>query len=122
MLLAFDKSNQSKYLYNDKLKTLVYNINPYLIVSENTIITKTRIPISNIPKMDGGNQPREGGYLILTTEEKNELIKTYPEVSRFIRRLTGSNEFLNNLDRWCIWVKENEVEMAKKIEELKIGG
>ena len=115
-----NKSNQSKYLYNDKLKTLVYNINPYLIVSENTIITKTRIPISNIPKMDGGNQPREGGYLILTTEEKNELIKTYPEVSRFIRRLTGSNEFLNNLDRWCIWVKENEVEMAKKIEELKI--
>ncbi|MBU1658465.1 N-6 DNA methylase [bacterium] len=113
-------SNQFKYLYNDKLKTLVSNINPYLVVGENTIITKTRIPISNIPKMDGGNQPREGGYLILTTEEKNELIKTYPEVSRFIRRLTGSNEFLNSLDRWCIWVKENEVEMAKKIEALKI--
>ena len=113
-------SNQFKYLYNDKLKTLVSNINPYLVVGENTIITKTRIPISNIPKMDGGNQPREGGYLILTTEEKNELTTTYPEVSKFIRKLIGSNEFLNSLDRWCIWVKENEVDIAKNIEALKI--
>lgn len=112
-------SNQVKYLYNDKIKTLVSNINPYLVVGQNTIITKTRIPISNIPKMDGGNQPREGGYLILTTEEKNDLTTTYPEVSRFIRKLIGSNEFLNSIDRWCIWVKENEVDIASKAEPLK---
>lgn len=34
--------------------------------------------------------------------------------------MIGSNEFLNSLDRWCIWVKENEVDIAKNIEALKI--
>lgn len=112
-------STQPKYFYSDKVKNLVANINPYLAVGTNTIITKTRIPISNIPKMDGGNQPREGGYLILTTEEKNELLEGSPEISRFIRRLTGSNEFLNNIERWCIWVQADEVSIANKIEPLR---
>lgn len=45
--------------------------------------------------MIGGNQPREGGYLILNEIEKNKLSSEYPGISRFFRKLVGNTEFVN---------------------------
>jgi len=69
--------------------------------------------------MDGGNQPREGGNLILNDDEKNELVKNFPETNSFIRRLAGSREFLNNISRWCIWISVDEIESAQSIIPIK---
>lgn len=113
-------SKEAKFLFSDKNKIYANNINAYLSIGHDIIVTKRRNTLSNIPKMDGGNQPREGGHLILNTEEKNTLVKNFPEIERFIKRLTGSNEYLNSIERWCIWIKSDEVNIAYNIEPLKI--
>lgn len=112
-------TEKHKTIYSGNIKINVDNINPYLAKGKNIVITKRRNPLSAIPKMDGGNQPREGGNLILNNDEKNELIKKFPEASPFIKKLSGSSEFLNNTLRWCIWIGANELESAQKIYPIK---
>lgn len=112
-------TEKHKTIYSGNIKINVDNINPYLAKGKNIVITKRRNPLSAIPKMDGGNQPREGGNLILNNDEKNELIKKFPEATPFIKKLSGSSEFLNNTLRWCIWISANELESAQKIYPLK---
>lgn len=68
--------------------------------------------------MIGGNQPREGGYLILSDKEKSNLLEQYPDAVSYIKRLVGTREMLNDLIRWCIWIEENQVDSALKIPEL----
>jgi len=112
-------TEKHKTIYSGNIKINVDNINPYLAKGKNIVIIKRRNPLSAIPKMDGGNQPREGGNLILNNDEKNELIKKFPEASPFIKKLSGSSEFLNNTLRWCIWISANELESAQKIYPIK---
>ena len=112
-------NNIKKILYSDDKKISGDNINPYLIIGNTILITKSRSTLSKIPKMEGGNQPREGGHFILSKTEKEIFIKNYPDTIKFIRKLTGSNEFLNNIERWCIWIKAEQVEEAEKIDILK---
>ena len=77
--------------------------------------------------MNFGNMPADGGKLILSTEEKDELVRRQPNAEKFIKRLIGAEDFINGKQRWCIWLyKENEKEylaipeFKKRIQELKI--
>lgn len=52
-----------KYLYeNDKVKK-ANNINPYLIDAPNVYIESHSSPLCNVPKMDFGSMPNDGGFL-----------------------------------------------------------
>ncbi len=111
--------NKKKFLFDGNRKIFGENINPYLTIGNSIIISKRGKTLSKLPKMEGGNQPREGGHFILSNEEKIDFVKKYPEAKIFIRRLIGSNEFLKNIERWCIWIKENQLDKALKINVLK---
>lgn len=56
-----------------------------------------------VPEMTKGSQPTDGGYLILSGEERSELIAKHPELDEVIRPFVGGREFLNGGDRWCLW-------------------
>ena len=51
-----------------------------------------------------GNKPTDGGYLFLTEEEKNELLKKEPLAEKVIKQVLGSEEFINNKKRYCLWL------------------
>ena len=77
--------------------------------------------------MNFGNMPADGGKLILSDEERTELIEKEPDADRFIHPLIGAEDFINGKRRWCIWLyNEDEKEymaipqFKKRIEELKI--
>jgi hypothetical protein len=53
-----------------------------------------------------GNKPSDGGHLILTSDEKKEIIAKEPEAEKFIKCYIGSIEFINGLERYCIWLKD----------------
>jgi len=82
----------------------VQNINPYLVDAPDVLLKKRRKPIQSTPEIALGSIPYDGGNLILTPEEKLELIKANPKVSPYIRPLMGSKEFINNHERYCIWL------------------
>ncbi len=98
----------TKRLFANGESKIVSNINPYLISADNTIITGFSNPIAKVPEMSFGSMPNDGGYLLLEKNEKEELINSDNECSRFIHRIYGSQEFIRDEERYCIWIEDNE--------------
>lgn len=107
-------------LYSSDFAQDVTNISPYLTATKNTYIHKRTKPLSKLPEMAYGNQPIEGGFLILTPDEKDQLISEDRRSSKFIMPLIGGNEFLKNQERWCIWIEDSELKEALSIVPIKI--
>ena len=112
-------SNRPKLLFDGKLKKVASNINASLINFPNIIIEKRKLALSRLPKISDGSGALDGGNLVLSEFEKNELLNQYPEAIKLIRQLMGSEEFINNLVRWCLWIDDNDLELAKSIMPIK---
>lgn len=114
-------SEKTLYDYPDikgePVKNAVANINPYLIDAPDLIITKRRSQISGENEMCKGNQPTDGGNLILSTDEKEALIAAEPLAEQYIRPFVGAEEFINGKTRWCLWF--HGVPDVKRNHDLK---
>lgn len=108
-----------KLLYSFDKKRIVNNINPYLSSSDNIIIRKKSAPLSSLPKMSYGSKPVDGGNLILSTIEKDDLLLQYPQAKIFIKKLVGADEFIYGSERWCLWIEDNHLEEALLITPIK---
>ena len=80
------------------------NINPYLFEGPNILIGTHRKPICDVPTMRAGGKSTDGNNLILTTEEKDELLRTDPQAEKFIRPFMNGKDFINRKYRWCLWL------------------
>ncbi|MEW6118643.1 MAG: DNA methyltransferase [Pseudomonadota bacterium] len=81
------------------------NINPYLIDAPNIILpSRTQTP-PGLPQLIKGSQPTDGGHLILTEEEKAELLSAEPAAEKWLRVYMGGDELINGHHRWCLWLK-----------------
>ena len=115
---------QPKYLFEyehikgEPLRVQARRINPYLVDAADVLISKRGKPISKVPIMKFGNQPIDGGGFILTLEEKEELLATSPESAKYIRPFFGSVEFLNNIKRYCLWLKDANPAELKQIPTI----
>lgn len=114
-------NGKKKILYIDGVAKSVSNINAYLIESDSNVIVKTtRKNLNNdLPEMPKGNMPYDGGNLILSEEEKNSLIKEYPESGRFIRKFVNAKSFINDLKQYCLWIGTIDLEEAIRIPPIK---
>ena len=108
-----------KFIYTELNIRQVSNINPYLIEGPNLCIFPRMSALSSIPKMIRGSQPTDGGNLILSPIDKVNLINTYPDSKYFIKRYVGADDFLNNKERWCLWIKEEDLSKALEIPLIK---
>lgn len=82
----------------------VRNINSYLVEGDDTFILTRSTPICSVSKMNYGSMPIDNGHLILTDDEKIDLLKTEPFSEPMLRPYTGGYEFINNKKRWCLWL------------------
>ena len=82
------------------------NINAYLLDAENVLIGKrTRPLIASAQPMQKGNIPTDGGFLSkISSEEAAHIRATDPTAAKYLRRLVGAKELIENLDRWCLWL------------------
>lgn len=83
---------------------MVKNINPYLAEAPNLLVQKRSYPLAALPQMRCGNKPTDDGNLLLNDDEKAVLLKYEPAVAKFIYRFVGSEEFINGISRWCLWL------------------
>jgi hypothetical protein len=113
------KSQKPKYLYTKQARHEVKNINAYLVNGGDTIVEKRQSPLSKLSNISTGNIPYDGGNLILSTEEKDELISRYPEAKVFIKNLSGSKEYINDLTRYCLWIENDNLALALLIPPRK---
>jgi len=82
------------------------NINPYLIDAASIILPSLSKSICSAPQIVFGSMANDGGNLFITGEERELLVKEYPEMRPYIRQFLGADEFINNISRWCLWLKE----------------
>ncbi len=106
VIIGFSKSERAaKHIYlKDGQLIPAKNINGYLLDAPNIFIDNRKKPLCNVPEMIKGSQPTDGGHLILSTEERNELLAKHPQIEPFIHRYIGSDEFINNKYRYCLWL------------------
>jgi hypothetical protein len=114
------KSSALKSIFNEKSLYQTTNISPYLLSGTNLIVYKRLNPLSkNLPQMSYGNKPADGGHLILSDNEKIELVNSHPESTHFIKPFLGSNEVINKIARWCLWISDDESAKAMEIPEIR---
>jgi N-6 DNA Methylase len=102
------------------------NISPYLVEGSDGVVQSRSAPISPVPEIMFGNMPNDGGHLLLTDSQRNDLLKKEPDARKFIRPFLGSQEFINGTRRWCLWLQDAppaEIralpEVMKRVESVK---
>ena len=66
-----------------------------------------------------GSKGTDGGNLMLEPGERDLLIAVAPAAEPFIKGILGSAEFINGQDRYCIWVDDDDWDVARAIPELE---
>ena len=107
-----------RHLYDNEVVRSVQNISPYLVATESVIVSKRSTSLSGLSTMQSGNKPTDGGNLILSSDERLEIINASPLSAQYIKRYVGSREIINGGDRWCIWIDDVDVDHAKSIPEF----
>ena len=121
VIIGFSQINfQEKIIYDNNKISKASNINPYLIDAPNIVISSRSKPISDVPKMLLGNKPADGGNLIISYEEKKEILKKEPNLLNFIKRYVGADDYINNKVRYCFWLKNANPNDLKHSNELMI--
>lgn len=93
-------------------------INAYLVPGANVAVEKAARPLGGQSEMTKGNQPTDGGHLLLTRDEVAALGLSLEQRSRFIRRIYGSAEFIRGLERYCLWLEDRHLIEALGIEAI----
>ena len=120
---SIGSSNAPKKIYDNAKEIIAHNINGYLIDAENVFIDSINTPLCSVPSMIVGNRPADGGNLIIEDEDYDAFIQAEPTAKKYIKRLMGSVEFINNKKRWCLWlvgISPSELKsMPKVLERVK---
>jgi hypothetical protein len=116
---------QPKRIYNpDGTIETAKNINAYLLDGPNVFVGSRNKPICNVPEMTTGNRASDGGNLIIEDCDYNDFITKEPQAQKYIKRFVGSDEFINNKKRYCLWlVDADPIEIIKLplvVERIKL--
>ncbi len=82
------------------------NINPYLVDGPDVVLTNRTTPLFDVPQMRWGNKPTDGGNLILTAEEAEEVVASHPQIRPYVRPFISGGDFIDGVTRFCLWLKD----------------
>ena len=82
----------------------VKNISPYLTDGPDTAVSNRSQPVCDVPEIGIGNKPIDGGHYLFTPEKKAAFLEKEPAAEPHFRRWYGAQEFLQGIERWCLWL------------------
>ena len=94
------------------------HINGYLVDGPDVLIESRTGPLCDVPPIVFGSMPNDGGNLLLNPEEKQELLRQCPEAKRFVKRFVGSEEFINGIERWCLWLVDASPDELRRMKPV----
>ena len=115
--LASNKKTSIK-LYSENQIRIVSHLNGYLLEAPDISIGRLPSPISELPPICKGSMARDDGNLLLDEYEKDELLQNYPQVARAIKPFIGAAEYLRSINRYCLWMNEDDYKEFKDIPEI----
>ena len=105
----------------EPIETQAKQINPYLVDAPTVLIEKRRKPLCvGVPEMNFGSKPTDGGHLLLSQEEADAILQTDPIAAKYIRPFLGSEEFINGVERYCLWLKDSTAADRKASPEIQL--
>jgi hypothetical protein len=104
----------------ETIEKKVDNINAYLVSGNNVIVEKTLKPLNALPEMVRGNMPYDGGNLLMSADEVLALNLSKEQHARFTKRIFGSAEFIQGLQRFCLWVEDEFLDEVMDIDSIRI--
>ena len=94
-------------------KTAVKNISPYLTDGSALAVAAASQPMCNQTPMIRGSMPTDGGNLLMTYDEKEDLVNKNPSAAKWVKQYMGGSEFIKNDLRYCLWLVDATPEEIK---------
>jgi hypothetical protein len=114
----FDVPRKTLTDYEDPVRpTQIFpaNISPYLVEGSDRALTNRSKPLCDVPEIGIGNKPIDGGHYLFTPEEKRDFLRREPQAEPFFKRWYGSEEFINGIERWCLWLGDCPPDQLRKM-------
>ena len=126
-----ERIGQKEIYINEKQRINADNINGYLLDAPNIFIEKRMKPLCNVPQLCLGGQPIDDGNLILTEEEKDQLLSIEPQAASLLRPFMMGKDFINRSQRYCLWLMgadpallrscRNVMARVQKVKQFRMG-
>ena len=114
-----NKNESNKRLFNEAIhvERSTKAINPYLAEGNSIIVPRTTTPPNGFPEVLFGSMPRDGGYLNFDRNIAETIRRDYPEAAHFVKRYMGSQELIQDIERYCLWIDDNldDIDIANSV-------
>ena len=94
------------------------NINPYLVDAADLVLSRRSSPLCAAPSLAYGSKPADGGNLLFSATERADFLNKEPAAAQYIKRFMGSEEFINNIERYCLWLADCPPDKLRKMPEV----
>ena len=121
--LEGNQKQKQLFFYDDisaePKQLIVGNINPYLVEAPYVAISKRSSPICNVAEMNYGSMPIDNNFFTITAKQKIDFIAENESNEKLIRKYVGGTEFLNNEEKFCLWLKDADLGLISKSKLIK---
>ncbi len=124
------QSTAERLIYTNERPQKAATINPYLMDAPEVFIESRKKPLCPVPAITKGCQPTDGGNLIIEDDELEDFVTREPNAKPYIKKLVGAREFINNQNRWCLWLVDISpaelrkmplvMERVEKVREMRL--
>ncbi|SFY12759.1 DNA methyltransferase [Ruminococcus sp. XPD3002] len=115
---SYAQNNKNKYIYSSGSVSEAKTINGYLLNAPVVVIEERSKPLCDVPAIVRGSQATDDGYYLFTPEEKNAFVAKEPQSEKFFKRFMMGREFINNIERWCLWIPDISPKELKSCPEV----
>ena len=116
---SIGENKKQRMLFSSERMQYVENINAYLVNARDVLVEPRKEPICSVPILLNGGKPTEGGFLILTDDEKEELLKIEPQAEVFIRPYMMGKDFIDRKPRYCLWMVDANPSLLKSCHKVR---
>jgi len=96
------------------------NINPYLVDADDLVLTYRSKAICDVPPIVYGSKPADGKNLLLSSAERDTLLKEESDAKDWIRPFIGADEFISNIPRYCLWLVDCPPDKLRKMTKVRM--
>lgn len=105
---------KKKIIYTGDEEREVTNIHPYLIEMPDVFIENRSKPLFECKPLVYGSFALDDSNYTISEEEYNEIIAAEPEIRKYLKLFIGSEEFINNKKRYCVWLKDADIREVRR--------
>ena len=109
---------KEKFIFSENRIKSVKNVSPYLYDGRNTIVHHRGTPIADFPTMAFGSKPTDGGFLILSPQERQEFVSNTPQIRELVKRFMGADDLINDIERYCLWITDADLQLAQSSPDI----